>query len=1599
MKKIYSLLIFSLISAISFAQLSPSLPITWDDSATVNYNILDFDGTSSMLVADPLDSTNTVLATVRDTAGQPWQGTILGNSGLASAIPFSQGSETIGAIIYSPDSGITVRLKVENVSNGQISAEVDAVTSIANGWDTLTWDFSSPAAGSINYSNTYGKIIIFYDFLGTPALPKTYYLDDVFFIPGTSTPSPTKAQIDLPITWNDTANVDYTVADFGGNASMIAADPMDSTNHVLMSVKTAGAQTWAGTTLSTPNGFANPIPFAAGATTVAAVVYSPASGVTVRMKAEDHTNNTISVETEDTTSVANGWDTLYFDFANQVVGTSAINFANTYDMMSIFYDFNVSPSANTTYYLDDVYFMMPSTPSKAQIDLPITWNDTANVDYTVADFGGTASMLAADPLNSANIVLKTVRDTAGATWQGTTMSTSAGLANAIPFTSNATSLSAIVYSPDSGITIRLKVEDASNGAIYSETDVVTSVANAWDTLTWDFSTATVPLNLNNTYNMVSIFYDFLNTPALPQDYYVDDVFLTSAVVTPPPTKAQVDLPINWDDTANVDYTVIDFDGTSSMLTADPNNASNIVLKTDKSPTGQPWQGTTLSTATGLATAIPFAQGATTMSAVVYSPDSGIAVRLKAEDATNGAISVETEAMTSVANAWDTLVFDFANQASGTAAINFANTYNKVTIFYDFFNNPSATKTYYADAVFFGGTVPPPPPPLKAQVDLPITWDDSANVDYAIFDFDGTSSMLASDPMNSANTVLQTVRDTAGQPWQGTILGNSGLASVIPFSQGSTTISAILYAPDSGTTIRLKVEDAANAQIFAEVDAVTSVANGWDTLSWDFSSPAAGSINFANTYNKVVIFYDFLATPSSPKTYYLDDVFFVPGTGTPPPSKAQIDLPITWNDTANVDYTVTDFGGTASMLASDPINAANVVLKTTRDTAGANWQGTTLSTPAGLANAIPFTANATTMSAIVYAPDSGITIRLKVEDASNASLYSEVDVVTTAANSWDTLVWDFSTAAVPVNPANTYNLVSIFYDFLNNPALPADYYVDDVFFGGTVVTPPPTTHDVTFKIDLSNYSGPAYTNVNLNGTFNNWCGTCAQMTDSNNDSIYEITLALADDSVEYKFTLDGWTVDETLTPGDPCTKTTGGFTNRFLEINGDTILPEVCWQSCGVCTGNPTGPTTKNITFQVDMNDYTGSFTTVHLNGTFNNWCGSCNPLTDANNDGVWEVTLPLAIDSIEYKFTVDGWTDDEKFGGGEPCTKTTSGFTNRFLATSGDTTLPVVCWASCSGCTGNPIGTNITFKVDMADYTGTYDTVYVNGSFNNWCGKCNPMTDANGDDVWEVTINLPQDSIEFKYTVDGWADDETFIGGEPCTKTTSGFTNRFLKLNGDTVLPELCWASCAPCTGVPTTANIRFAVDMSQYPDTFTTAYVNGTFNGWCGLCNPLSDADGDSIWEVTITLPMGDTIQFKYTLNGWQTEETLTIGSPCTWTEFGFTNRYLEITGDTNLGDVCWESCFNCEPIGVANAMGIEYFDVLPNPSNGLFYINYEANVSDLVSLTVMNLTGQTIEAMNFIGNVYRETLDLSSFENGIYLIKLENSKGVITKRIILSR
>ncbi len=243
----------------------------------------------------------------------------------------------------------------------------------------------------------------------------------------------------------------------------------------------------------------------------------------------------------------------------------------------------------------------------------------------------------------------------------------------------------------------------------------------------------------------------------------------------------------------------------------------------------------------------------------------------------------------------------------------------------------------------------------------------------------------------------------------------------------------------------------------------------------------------------------------------------------------------------------------------------------------------------------------------------------------------------------------------------------------------------------------------------------------------------------------------------------------------------------------------------------------DVTFQVDMNDVTG-FTTPEVNGIFNAWCGNCAPMSDANADGVWDLTISLAPGTYEYKYSFDNWAGQETLVPGSSCTMTTGIYTNRVLNVSVADSLPVVCWGSCEACGVSSGPYNIMFVVDMSASGTTFTTPEVNGTFNNWCGGCAPMSDANGDNIWELTIPLNTGIYEYKYAYDTWAGSEALTAGDPCTVTNSGFTNRTLDVTGTLVMDTVCYGSCISCEGI--NVNEETAEEFSIYPNPVQNSFM-----------------------------------------------------------------------------------------------------------------------------------------------------------------------------------
>jgi len=325
-----------------------SLPFDFE-TAPVTEDFVDFDGGTATVIANPqVDAENSsgmVAQIVRD-GGTIWSGSKVT---LDQNLDFTNETQMSMKVFTMAPIGTVVKFKLEGGGN----YEVDALTTVSGTWETLTWDFTGQP-------NIFSDVVFMFDFgnVGDGSATSTFLFDDVTQGEGEGSGL---LQIDLPVTFEGD-EINYAMTDFGGNVHTIVEDPEDVANTACMVVKSDAAELWAGTTISTPLGFATNIPLTLADSKMNVRVWSPAAGTPIRLKVEDATDPTHTCETEAMTTLASGWQVLEFDFTNEAEGTAALSFGLDngwiYSMASIFFNFGTdgATAGAETYYFDDVEF-------------------------------------------------------------------------------------------------------------------------------------------------------------------------------------------------------------------------------------------------------------------------------------------------------------------------------------------------------------------------------------------------------------------------------------------------------------------------------------------------------------------------------------------------------------------------------------------------------------------------------------------------------------------------------------------------------------------------------------------------------------------------------------------------------------------------------------------------------------------------------------------------------------------------------------------------------------------------------------------------------------------------------------------------------------------------------------------------------------------------------------------------------------------------------------------------------------------------------------------------------------------------------------------
>lgn len=162
---------------------------------------------------------------------------------------------------------------------------------------------------------------------------------------------------------------------------------------------------------------------------------------------------------------------------------------------------------------------------------------------------------------------------------------------------------------------------------------------------------------------------------------------------------------------------------------------------------------------------------------------------------------------------------------------------------------------------------------------------------------------------------------------------------------------------------------------------------------------------------------------SSSAFYFDNIELVP---TP----IALELPIVFD---SQPATLTPFGGNMSATIGVDLTDQRTQYCVRQNCQDRLLVGVTVGSPICLAAPIDFAAG-TTITMDVYSPVAGAPNSPNLENCITPGISTEIVVLTTVANAWETLTFNFGTSGCPAPPnlANTYDKLSISPDFTCTP---------------------------------------------------------------------------------------------------------------------------------------------------------------------------------------------------------------------------------------------------------------------------------------------------------------------------------------------------------------------------------------------------------------------------------------------------------------------------------------------------------------------------------------------------------------------------------------
>ena len=176
--------------------------------------------------------------------------------------------------------------------------------------------------------------------------------------------------------------------------------------------------------------------------------------------------------------------------------------------------------------------------------------------------------------------------------------------------------------------------------------------------------------------------------------------------------------------------------------------------------------------------------------------------------------------------------------------------------------------------------------------------------------------------------------------------------------------------------------------------------------------------------------------------------------------------------------------------------------------------------------------------------------------------------------------------------------------------------------------------------------------------------------------------------------------------------------------------------------------------------------------------------------------------------------------------------------------------------------------------------------------------------------------------------------------------------------------------------------------------HIAGNFQNWDPATTTMTDGDADGIYEVTVDLNGNNTYLYKF-INGNAWGEDESVPGECAMDN----SRVLDLaTSAVTTEAFCFGSCTACATsttdIDLDNSLRL-----YPNPSNGLVYLMFDQSGAGEVQVKCYDVLSQMVFKQRYSVTSGQNSIAVDIRENGMFMLTIQTSRGIATRKVMIER